>query len=177
LLSALRGAVPFVSPTLFHNSVHNTPAGYWSIAADSRSATTSICAGSFTFAAGLLKAATIATLEGENVLFVGYDAPFPDPLARLSPFPGPLAVALILGPPSQRKHVSRFSLSLAKAGEGATSTVRTKSLGLLFEANPIGQCLPLFESIATQSADTVTLDYCDSMSLMIKVGQRGPLQD
>jgi Beta-ketoacyl synthase, N-terminal domain len=33
-----------ISPTRFHNSVHNAPAGYWSIATHSRQASTSLCA-------------------------------------------------------------------------------------------------------------------------------------
>src|SRR5690606_40428753 len=42
-----------VSPTQFHNSVHNSAAGYWSIATGSRAPSTSISAFDDTFAAGL----------------------------------------------------------------------------------------------------------------------------
>ena len=44
-----------VSPTRFHNSVHNAPAGYWSIATGSMAASTSLCAYDGTFAAALLE--------------------------------------------------------------------------------------------------------------------------
>ena len=43
-----------ISPTRFHNSVHNAPAGYWSIATGSRLASISICAYDVSFAAGLI---------------------------------------------------------------------------------------------------------------------------
>jgi hypothetical protein len=33
-----------VSPTRFHNSVHNAPAGYWAVATGSREPSTSLCA-------------------------------------------------------------------------------------------------------------------------------------
>ena len=57
-----------VSPTSFHNSVHNAPAGYWSIATGSRLASTSICAYDVSFAAGLLEAAAYATVEHQPVM-------------------------------------------------------------------------------------------------------------
>ena len=50
-----------VSPTRFHNSVHNAPAGYWSIATHSREPTTALCGHDISFAAGLLEAAAQAT--------------------------------------------------------------------------------------------------------------------
>ena len=46
-----------VSPTRFHNSVHNVAAGYWSIAARSQEPSTSLCCYDASFAAGLLEAA------------------------------------------------------------------------------------------------------------------------
>ena len=50
-------APPEMSPTRFHNSVHNAPAGYWSIFARSRAPSTTLCGYDASFAAGLLEAA------------------------------------------------------------------------------------------------------------------------
>src|SRR5262249_49261348 len=41
-----------ISPTRFHNSVHNAAAGYWSIATGSQVASNAICAFDASFAAG-----------------------------------------------------------------------------------------------------------------------------
>jgi hypothetical protein len=49
-----------LSPTRFHNSVHNAPAGYWSIATRSREPSTSLSRDDESFQAGLLEAADIA---------------------------------------------------------------------------------------------------------------------
>ena len=46
-----------VSPTQFHNSVHNAPAGYYGIATGSHSPSNSLCCHRAPFAAGLLEAA------------------------------------------------------------------------------------------------------------------------
>src|SRR6478752_113973 len=49
-----------LSPTRFHNSVHNAPAGYWTVAAHCHAASSSISAWHGSFAAGLLEAAIFA---------------------------------------------------------------------------------------------------------------------
>ena len=46
-----------ISPTRFHNSVHNAPSGYWGIATRSREAVTSVSCFDASFGAGLLEAA------------------------------------------------------------------------------------------------------------------------
>src|SRR5205085_5133320 len=56
ICEALASAHREVSPTRFHNSVHNAPAGYWGIATRSHAASTSLCAFDWSFAAGLLEA-------------------------------------------------------------------------------------------------------------------------
>ena len=43
-----------ISPTRFHNSVHNAPAGYWGIASGAMTPATVLCAHDASFGAGLL---------------------------------------------------------------------------------------------------------------------------
>lgn len=62
-----------ISPTRFHNSVHNAPAGYWSIATGSRAPTTSLSAGPGGFAAALCEAWGLVAENGDPVLLVCYD--------------------------------------------------------------------------------------------------------
>ena len=56
LLDDLLGPKDRVSPTRFHNSVHNTAAGYWTIATGRTEPTTTITMGDVSFEAGLLEA-------------------------------------------------------------------------------------------------------------------------
>lgn len=169
LLTALTELHPFVSPTLFHNSVHNTPAGYWSIAASARAPTTSICAGRATFAMALMKSALTVELAGTAVLLVAYDAPFPDPLSRLCPFPGPLGVGLVLAPGDTPVAASRLSISIEQQSGRACTAVAAAELGLLFDANPIGQCIPLLEAIARGQDEQVVLEMGDDARIVIRV--------
>jgi ABC-type amino acid transport system permease subunit len=70
-----------VSPTRFHNSVHNAAAGYWSIAAGSTRPYTALSAGSLSFAAGHLSVSR-PVLEGFN--FTGGMAISPELTALLA---------------------------------------------------------------------------------------------
>jgi hypothetical protein len=57
-----------ISPTRFHNSVHNAAAGYWTIATGCREASTALSAFDASFAAGLLEAATQCAADARPVL-------------------------------------------------------------------------------------------------------------
>ena len=98
ICEALAGPAQEVSPTSFHNSVFNAPAGYWSIATHSRLASTSLCAFDVSFAAGLIEAAAFATVERQPVMLIASDVPFPAPLHTIRPVEESFAAALLLIP-------------------------------------------------------------------------------
>ncbi|MGH8089874.1 MAG: beta-ketoacyl synthase chain length factor, partial [Rudaea sp.] len=102
-LCATLAHAPFeVSPTKFHNSVHNAPAGNWAIASGCMRASTAVSASAESFGAGLLEAAVRACAEAEPVLLVAYDiaacGPLRDTIASRSAF----ASAFVLAPWSPR---------------------------------------------------------------------------
>ncbi len=87
-----------VSPTQFHNSVHNAPSGYYSIAMNATRAASSICRGEWSFAAGLLNAVSQVVAENVPVLYVCYDSSLPPPMSAVMPVMEPTAIALVLTP-------------------------------------------------------------------------------
>ena len=98
VLDAISRPDGFVSPTLFHNSVHNAAAGYWSIGVGSQRPATSIGCHDGTFGAALMKAMAECCVECEPVLLVVYDVPFPAPLDAVRPMGDAFGVALVLAP-------------------------------------------------------------------------------
>ena len=84
-----------VSPTRFHNSVHNAAAGYWTIAAGAMEPATAISAD---FAMGLLEALAQRATGAGAVLLVGYDGQAPGLLRQVAQTEGLLGGALVLGP-------------------------------------------------------------------------------
>jgi beta-ketoacyl synthase-like protein len=140
-----------VSPTKFHNSVHNAAAGYWTIGAGCTQPATAISSFDATFAQGLLE--TLAQLHAgaDAVLLVAYDAPSAGALANVSPSEGLLGGALVLSAaPLQR---GRRGLRCALADGDADAPCGP--LPRLFGKNAMAPMLPLFQALAT--GDTAVL--------------------
>ena len=131
-----------VSPTRFHNSVHNAAAGYWTIGTGCVAPATALSAHRGSFAQGLLEALVqLATGGGEAVLLVAYDADAPGPLAAQARSTGLLGGALVLardgaGPRLSATHVQ------GDAGAGDGPLARRAA------GNAMAPMLPLFDALA-----------------------------
>ena len=87
-----------VSPTRFHNSVHNATTGYWSIAARSHAATNAVSAYDYTASMAFLEAA-IQSLEDESpVLVVTQEMAAPKALHNTCPSDQAFSAAILLTP-------------------------------------------------------------------------------
>jgi len=144
ICEVLAGPAREVSPTRFHNSVHNAPAGYWSIATGCMRASNVLCAYDVSFAAGLLEAAVQCTQAAEPVLLVAYDAPYPPPLRAKRPIADTFAVALLLAPEDSGAG-ARLELQLRHA---SPSRMRLAELEAQCDTIPAARALPLLERLA-----------------------------
>ena len=95
ICETLASAQRQVSPTRFHNSVHNAAAGYWGLATGATAASTALCAYDGSFAAGLLEALALVSVDRVPVLLCAYETNYPEPLRSKRPLPEPFAVALV----------------------------------------------------------------------------------
>lgn len=156
-----------VSPTRFHNSVHNAPAGYWGIATGAMKAADSLCAFDASFSAGVLEAATrLAVKPGEPVIVIAYDAPYPEPLNAARPMPDAFGVAL--------------ALSAGRDGPGtpvaceltaqAPSTLADPRLEAMRRSIPSARSLPLLHLLAGGAPGRVVIDYLDGLALALEIG-------
>jgi Beta-ketoacyl synthase, N-terminal domain len=157
LCTALTAPGAQVSPTDFHNSVHNAATGYWSIGARSTAPSTAMCAFDASFAAGLLEAATQIQAEGKPVLLVAVDLPYPQPLAPHRPVRHGLAAALVLSPESD------WDVAL---DEGAPTPLPLPEFG----GNAAAACLPWLAALARPGAADVRLPYAESILRVRKSG-------
>ena len=142
MCATLASAPQTVSPTRFHNSVHNAAAGYWTIGAGCTRAATALSAFDASFAQGLVEA--IAQLgEQEAVLLVGYDGQSDGPLRSVDVSDGLLGGALVLSrqvrPGAQRLRGTLVDAEVAPPS-GALAT--------LAGGNAMAPMLPLFEALA-----------------------------
>jgi hypothetical protein len=135
-----------VSPTRFHNSVHNAAAGYWTIAAECTRPYTALSAGEYTFGAALLETCVQALSTAENILLVTYDIDARGPLAAMAPSKGLLSAALVLGPARGLHALAHFDLTMSQGGL-TPCEARTENSALV-AGNASEACLPFMEALA-----------------------------
>ena len=153
-LATAPGDARVVSPTQFHNSVHNAAAGYWSIAVGSREPATCLGCHDDSWAAGLLTAMAAVMADARPVLLCGYDHPLPPPLDTLRPCTDPFGVGLVLTP--GRGLRVRFASGCADA-----TGPRQPALRALVGGNAIARAIPLLELLAAGTGGGIVLPYLD----------------
>ena len=164
ICEALASPQGVVSPTRFHNSVHNAPAGYWSIATRSQAPSTSLCGFEGSFAMGLMEAAAQAAIERRSVLLVACDLPFPEPMHALWPVAQPFASALLLDPPGSARATFRLALK-----PGAARTEWPAAIPAQLRANPASCALPLLAACLCGGPAALQLPYDAASHVAIEV--------
>lgn len=165
ICAALAREPRIVSPTDFHNSVHNAPAGYWAIATASRQPSSSLAAFDASFIAGLREAAALVLAEGWPVLLAAYDMAHPPPMDERRPIIAPAAVALMLSPQADGA-LARLALAAADAPE---TTLTEPALEALRQGNPAARALPLLQVLAQGRGGSVVLPGGDGPPLRVTV--------
>jgi hypothetical protein len=157
-----------VSPTSFLNSVHNAPAGYWSIATKCHEPLTSLCGYDGSFAAGLLESATQAQMEQRPIALVAYDIPYPSPLHAVRPLSDKFAVALVIAPERSERALAALEVRIVRSTAGETR-MHDARLETLRAGNPAARSLPLLAALAAREAGELALPYLENSHLSIRV--------
>nr|WP_304502919.1 beta-ketoacyl synthase chain length factor [Caldovatus aquaticus] len=172
ILEALAAPDGVISPTQFHNSVHNAAAGYWSIAAASQRPSVALGGHDHAFAAGLLHAAARVAATGAPVLLCAYDAPLDEPLAQCRRTEVPFAAALVLAPPGRATPAAAACARLAiayRAEPAPPSPPAATALDALAAANPAARALPLLRALARREAGRIVLPLLEDGRLEVAV--------
>lgn len=158
----------FISPTRFHNAVHNAAAGYWGIAMKCMAPSTSLCAHDGSFAAGLLEAAVQACSAQTAVLLVASDTPYPEPLNSARPLGCSFGVGLVVAAARSDRAIARLRLSLTSA---TPSVLPDAALESLRTDAPAARALPLLQWLAGGAAlpASVDLQYLDACTLTVEL--------
>lgn len=165
--STLASAPTLLSPTKFHNSVHNAASGYWGIATGCRQPSTAVSAFDCSFAAGLLEALTQCVADDQPVLLVGCDIAAVGPLASTNDSRGLLAVALVIAPRRSAQTLAALEGSLA-SGPSAPIALRSRA-ALALAGNAMRDALPLFEALARGDAVPLALPLSAQLALRVRL--------
>lgn len=150
-----------VSPTKFHNSVHNAAAGYWAIGSGCMHASTAVSAYDASFAQGLVEALAQLAEGTEAVLLAAYDAASAGPLAAVSVSRGLLGGALVLS------HAASGPRLRATLVDGAPPPP-DGALSRHAADNAMAPMLPLFEALAS-GRDTALLNAGPGRVLRLEI--------
>jgi hypothetical protein len=174
ICKALAAEDPQISPTRFHNSVHNAAAGYWSIATGAKAPSNVLCAFDASFTAGLLEALTQVVVDRTTVLLVAYDVQYPPPLFYKRPIPDAFGVALVLSPeqPTDSNADSHARLTASFADLPA-ERMKDPELESLRISIPAARSLPMLRQLARRERARVVLEYLDSLTLAVEVAPCG----
>jgi Beta-ketoacyl synthase, N-terminal domain len=155
-----------VSPTRFHNSVHNAPAGYWGIATRSEWPSTSLCAHDASFAAAVIESVAQVLSVEKPVLLLAHDLRYPEPLNGVRNVMGMFSVALLLrrspGP------TTKYELEISIPSQVAAATTMTDaSLESFRLQNPAARSLPLLAAIARGESAAVVIENTNGGRLQL----------
>jgi len=166
LCETLASADRQVSPTRFHNSVHNAAAGYWGIATGAMAPSQVLCAFDASFAVGLLEALAQVSATATPILLISYDAEYPEPIHATRPVPDAAGVALLLTPHAGPRSLARLAVRL---DETPATAMIVSALDKLRTDIPAMRALPLLDLLARRSAGVVGLDYVAPVQLRVAV--------
>lgn len=165
ICTALAEPARMVSPTDFHNSVHNAPAGYWGIAAHATRSATTLSAYDATAIAGLRECLALVDDGEAAVLLVLCDVPPPAPLLEKRPMHAPCAIALMLTRSAVGAGAARLSIDDCDT-ESVMTHPRLERLRL---GNPAARVLPVLAMVAKRESGIVGLRAEDARLTGVRV--------
>ncbi|HEY4371976.1 MAG TPA: beta-ketoacyl synthase chain length factor [Burkholderiales bacterium] len=167
ICETLASAEREISPTRFHNSVHNAPAGYWSIAVGAREASTSLCGRDSSFAVGLIDAVAQAATEKAAVALIACDQPYPEPLNTARHIAASVAIGIVFTPQATERSLGALDITLEEgAGQSVMDNAELEALRL---GVPSARGLPLLAALARGVEATVDLEYTGTLRLVARV--------
>lgn len=164
-----------LSPTKFHNSVHNAAAGYWTISTHCMKSANSIAAYHMTAGLAVLEAMTQCVLHNEPVLITLFDTAAHDAYRQIFDCEHSFAAALLITPIDFAGATPLAELTLTQESALATQPEwHSPTLNTLYQGNPAAKVLSLLAAIAQfetekeQTQAQLALSTSSSISLALK---------
>ncbi|MDH3336260.1 MAG: beta-ketoacyl synthase chain length factor [Gammaproteobacteria bacterium] len=157
-----------ISPTKFHNSVHNASTGYWSIATHSHSPANAISGYSHSAAVAILEGAVQAVEEEVPVLVAVLEMAAPAPFKSVYDSDHPFSAALLLTPAGY--HASPVASVRLGVASGAVDDPPLPTIhGVDLSNNFAARLLSLFTAIAQQGNATLQFPLSRNATLSLSI--------
>lgn len=166
MCATLASAPHELSPTKFHNSVHNAPAGYWTIAARCTAGSSAVTGYHASFGAGLLEAVALAIADDTPVLFAAYDIESSGPLAEMTRTTRAFGAALVIVPGGG----ALPRLCIATRDPGAPVAAAPDCVSELANDNPLAaHALAFLNALSGGSGTRLTLPAASGLMLDMEI--------
>jgi len=169
----LAGPDKLLSPTKFHNSVHNAAVGCWSISTRCEQPATFISSMQSSFSMGLMEAMVQVTAENVPVLLVVSDIPMPQPMKCMHPIEQLFGAAFLLTPEEATNYTSTdpelptvLSLSLT-SDPGVWPELLMPPLKPLYSVSPSARGLCLLQALCSTQLQRMTLPLSEGLAAQV----------
>ena len=167
MCKVLAGENKALSPTKFHNSVHNAAAGYWTISTGCMQAANSVAGFDESVSLTLLEALVQADAEQRPMLITLYDAPSSAVLQGLLKNQQAFAVSLVIVPSSLLESKPDFSATVDAKKVDWPESSYSGVLDECYQTNPVARVLPLLDLLGDQSEQSISMPLSSHTSLSI----------
>lgn len=160
MCKTLAGENKALSPTKFHNSVHNAAAGYWTISTGCQRAANSIAGFQESGSLTLLEAIVQAHAQMRPQLLTFYDAPVSPVLQSILKNQHAFALSLVIQPwPAQQQPSAdlSFNASVVQSACSWPELALDPQLQDCYQHNPAAKVLALAEYIQAADAEKPSL--------------------
>jgi len=148
-----------LSPTLFHNSVHNVTSGYWCIATENRQPSTFVSCFKHSFSLALVETVATALSEQKTTVLAIYDTAFAMPLFDICPIREDFAAGFVIDPDTDS---ATWTFEISMRPEGATYQSKNTYIAERIKNNPAALALSLCELISEeQSSICLPMGFAD----------------
>lgn len=136
-----------LSPTKFHNSVHNAAAGYWTISTDCMKAANSIAAYQYTAGQALIEGVCHSVSHQEPVLITLFDIAATGLFGDLFSCRDSFAAAILINAQSEKCKKTLVRSKLEFEGKAIPTQCNNLELQSLQLTNPSASILPLLQEV------------------------------
>jgi len=163
-----------LSPTKFHNSVHNAPAGYWTISTNCMQSANSVAGFEVSTTVTILEAVAHLTTSGEPALLTFCDVPAKGPLIPVLVNQLPFSASIVLTPISEGDDLEddAIDITLSVVAEPAEwPDLTMSSLQTLYQHNPSAKILCLLEALSNGDSNEILMPLSAETSLKLELGR------
>lgn len=168
MCKVLAGDNKALSPTKFHNSVHNAAAGYWTISTGCMQAANSVAGFEQSVALTLFEALIQAQSEATPILLTFYDAPSSAVLKELLKNEQSFAVSLVIAPTELGHSGIPLSMSVDQRGVVWPDANWGDALQHSYDNNPVAKILPLLKLLIDQDGGSTSLPLSEATSVTLQ---------